>query len=219
MELFAVSLVLTSEQNNPSLFSADFLDRNGIVPLDWGVEGTIVLPIRSEVSYENDFALTVFEKKIQLETHSPNSFDWATEFPRIMKGIISALSHVSYGSVGLNFQARQFVDQQDPTDLARHFKENFLRHEKWLEFADDTICKKVEVSYKLVENVVLSLKIEIGGFQIEDEERYAYICSGNVHHEIPANQSSSNYDLFKEEYVNSRLEEFLEVTKMLPIFD
>lgn len=121
------SVVVVANDHNPTILNPDFLDRQDIVPAEWGwkVAGNpITTPPFAVVPYDNGVTVTVETNRLQV-THARGTPE-SSKILGMARKYVEILPHVRYSAVGINF--RSLAEHAEPNAF---LKERFLKSGRW----------------------------------------------------------------------------------------
>jgi hypothetical protein len=183
--LIQFSVVISGEIHNPSILNPDFLALRDIIPSEWEWETNQVVttPALSLVSYTNSLSITVEPSKLQVvdagtaaEGSVPNS-----KAADIAQRYVSALPHVRYTAVGVNFVSA--IERENPED---YLKGTFLKQGRWDSASYPLSAVGLRLAYP-IPNGRLLLTLDTGEAQRADEELghplTVVLASSNFHRE------------------------------------
>lgn len=184
LQLHSVSVTVTAQFHNPSIFNPDFLKSLEIVPDDWVVTETITTPPLSTVSFANGINWTVEQGKMTVSEACGPEFDPEYRAHGLVTAYVAKLPHVPYRHLGLN--CRVSMRRRAPKQwLTRRF----LKPGRWLGGAPKVLgmVPKIEME---VDDAVCNLTFNGGtaGFAANEQEP-AVIVDCNFHHEGPLDVS------------------------------
>lgn len=187
LEIFDIAVVVTAEENNPTILHPEFLRSQNIVPKEWEIaEGPICTPPFSMVKFANGLLFTVESKKLQVEdTEPPKDYSLSVAHNYALK-YLQALPHVLYTGVGINLKG--FIEWKESDKLVI---ERFLKTGPW----NDDALSPEGFGLRLVYPVgkgILRLSIDSGKLQRPKDSpgRNGILLSANYHK-----------DLFKSSYL------------------
>lgn len=167
--LIQFSVVISGEILNPTILNPDFLAVRNIVPTEWewDVSQVVTTPVLSLVSYTNGLSITVEPSKLQIvdavadmEGSAPNS-----KTTEIVRRYVSALPHVRYTAVGVNFVSA--IERANPENFLRS---KFLKQGSWDSPSHPLSAVGLRLAYPLG-NGRLLLTLDTGQAGREDEGR------------------------------------------------
>lgn len=119
----AFSMVILSEQNNPSILTPDFLKETNIVNKDWLLDDNIFCtPQFANIGYKNGVRFSLDCQSLSVVDIAPNGDEFPV--PDIATKFIEAVPLVKYHSLGINFDG--LVAFNDPKHGKRFMIEKFL---------------------------------------------------------------------------------------------
>jgi hypothetical protein len=213
MKLLTATVVVLSDGNNPRILSPDFLGRNGIVPGNWGVQDTLVVPVISRVVYSNGVEITIEENRVSLRSTRPAEFDWRDELGRMAVSFMATLHHVAYRAVGLNFELVSGYDADG--DLRTTLFDMMLLRGTWAEFGRSTRCESIKLLLD-VEDAVLNLTVHVG--VVPDEHKIGqdvFRFDANFHCDFNPEQSVDRRRYI--ESIGGRYDRLMELLKIMPM--
>lgn len=125
------SIVGLVNTHNHSILNPDFLERNEIIPKDWGwVLGgpAITTPSFALVEYKSGVTILAEPNKIQitdLTSEDPNK----SKIKEIIEKYLKIVPTIRYTSVGINFLS--VIEMQDEKKSESYLKELFLKKDAW----------------------------------------------------------------------------------------
>ena len=102
LETVNVSVVLVADSHNPAILNPDFLQKNGIVPSEWGVRETFTTPAFSRVAYDSGCVWEVNPQRNIVQQNQGAHLDAAHSPYKMATKYIETLPHVRYQAIGLN---------------------------------------------------------------------------------------------------------------------
>jgi hypothetical protein len=196
--LIQFSVVISGETHNPTILNPDFLAVRNIVPSEWGWDTSQVVttPALSLVSYTNGLSITVEPSKLQIVDAGPAIESGAPDSraPEIARRYVSALPHVRYTAVGVNFLSA--LERADPES---YLKSEFLKQGSWDNPSHPLIAVGLRLAYPLA-NGRLLLTLDTGQAERADREPGnpvdVILASANFHRdcsEYPADKQIDAY--------------------------
>ncbi len=123
------ALVVLGQDCNPTILNPDFLDRNKIIPGNWGwkVKGPpITTPPFATVAYNSGVSLIVDTSRFQIIDRAHPEDLAKNKVSQIAKVYIKTLPHVRYNAVGNNFKS--ILEHAEPDDFLMNL---FIRPGPW----------------------------------------------------------------------------------------
>jgi hypothetical protein len=207
LKLAKVSVVVLSEGNNPRLLNPDFLERNGIVPVDWPVKDVLVTPPLAQITYENGVQFLVEIGKVQIQVNKPEAVAWEKKLPDMATTYLDLLPHVTYRAAGVNFifNASRYPDRP----YIRLLKEG-----RWLTSAGGLTGAIVELQYR---NELPNMNVRVGVQDSADSNPGSpepLVFTVNFHHDFNPDDSSGRAAFIGS--IGILKTRFLEFVKTLP---
>ncbi|MFP4191259.1 MAG: hypothetical protein ACLFU6_04225 [Candidatus Hydrogenedentota bacterium] len=113
---YEYSIVVVAKDHNPTLLNPDFLERNGIVPAEWGWEvdrdEVITTPPYSRVKYSSGILIESEAERFKAVARHAENGPFEQPLAGIVQRYVSVIEHVAYTAIGVNFQG--FILDQDP---------------------------------------------------------------------------------------------------------
>ena len=191
LELLKSDIVVLSDSNNPRLLNPDFLERNAIVPKGKGWEPTdvIVTPPFARVQYANGVRIQAEENKLQFTCEKFKEFPWRAELPRIAATYLDVLPHVTYRSVGLNYQLTSSLPQGQAAE--DQLMTQLLKAGPWTNYAGGLTGVNFEFQYRAGQP---KLALRVGAKEVATpnggRKLEGYMFQANIHHDFaPADKT------------------------------
>lgn len=199
LEIFEIAVVVTAEENNPTILHPDFLRSQNIVAKDWEItEGPICTPAFSMVKFANGLLFTVESKKLQVVDSEPQKdYSLSVAHNHALK-YLQALPHVLYTGVGINLKG--FIECEESDKLVI---ERFLKIGPWNDEALSPDGFGLRLIYPM-EKGVLRLSVDSGELKRPKDRpgRNGIILSANYHKDLSKNSYLADADeavsLFKD---------------------
>ena len=175
-----VNVVILAKSHNPSILNPDFLRINDIVPPDWEANEVLTTPAFATVRYPTNVVFLIDQERLEVRKESDTSFQDNYEVHNFAALYVKVLPHVTYTSVGLNWQISMEMDEP-----GKFITERFVRPESWTKIGAELMQSSVKLSFQL-ENAVCNINFSPGKAKIPDKEYYpAVIINVNFHNDGP----------------------------------
>lgn len=110
LETVNESVVLVADSHNPAILNPDFLQKNDIVPSEWGVRETFTTPALSRVVYDSGCVWEVNPQRNIVQQNQEGHLDAAHSPYKMATKYIETLPHVRYQAIGLNMRIFSPID-------------------------------------------------------------------------------------------------------------
>lgn len=196
LRLVHFSAVIVGNVHNPSILSPAFLELENIVPSDgtWEVAENLTTPAFAIVRYMNGISITVEPNRIHVMDLGAGEDPIKSTATSIAAAYASALPHVHYSAVGMNYQS---IVEHDSSGA--YLKQRFLKPGPW----DNSRGPLGSVGLRLVydldaEEGRVTLSLDAGEIQLADteEKQPALLARANFHRgctEHPADRQIAAY--------------------------
>jgi hypothetical protein len=175
-----VNVVILAKSHNPSILNPDFLRINNIVPPDWEANEVLTTPAFATVRYPTNVVFLLDQERLEVRKECDTSFQDKYEVHNFASRYVEVLPHVSYTSVGLNWQISIKIDEP-----GRFITDRFVRPESWKKSGAELMQSSVKLSFQM-ENAVCNVNFSPGKTKISDKEYYpAVIINVNFHNDGP----------------------------------
>lgn len=182
-EIINVSVVVQSEQHNPSILHPSFLTSEGIVPLDWELsDAPVCTPVFARVNYKNGIAFVVENNRFQVIDTQVNNLA-ESDITDLGFAYCSKLPHVHYTAIGVNYEV--FLENDKPEG---YLKQKFLISQS----ADIEEISPSSIGFRFIYDLSiakLQLSVDSGKIRnpIKGTEINGILVKANYHNDIPNN--------------------------------
>jgi hypothetical protein len=175
-----VNVVILAKSHNPSILNPDFLRINDIVPFDWEAKEVLTTPAFATVRYPGNVAFLLDQERLEVRKECDTSFQDNYDIHNFAARYVKLLPHVSYTSVGLNWQISMEMDEP-----GKFITERFVRPEAWKVSGAELMQSSVKLSFQ-IENAVCNVNFSSGKAKMPGREYYpAVIINVNFHYDGP----------------------------------
>ncbi|MCH8880811.1 MAG: hypothetical protein IID34_13140 [Planctomycetes bacterium] len=157
--LIQFSTVVAGNTHNPSILNPDFLVAQDIVPEGWGwkLAENFTTPPMAIVRYEQGVSITIEPNRLQVIDVGLDGDPTASKAADIASAYASALPHVHYTSVGINFQS--ILEASSPEEF---LKARFVRKGAWDTSQRPLYAAGLRLVYQLPGGVRVTLSLDAG---------------------------------------------------------
>jgi len=174
-----VNVVILAKFHNPSILNPDFLERNNIVPAEWKAIEVLTTPAFATVKYERNVVFILDQERLEIRKEC-DTFKDDYEVHEFASKYVTILPHVTYQSVGLNWQIS--IEKEEPE---RFLTERFINSEALKESKSELLQSSIKLSFK-ADDAVCNLDFTPGKAKIPGKDIYnAIIINANFHHQGP----------------------------------
>ncbi len=158
-QLIQFSTVVAGNTHNPSILNPDFLAAQDIVPEGWGwkLAETFTTPPMALVRYEQGVSITIEPNRLQVIDAGLDDDPTVSKAADIASAYASALPHVHYTSVGINFQS--IFEASSPEEL---LKTRFVREGAWDTAQRPLHAAGLRLVYELSDGARVTLSLDAG---------------------------------------------------------
>ncbi|MFT5466066.1 MAG: hypothetical protein ACI8UO_001164 [Verrucomicrobiales bacterium] len=190
-----VALVVTAQGHNPTILHPSFLEAQDIIGRDWELaDPPLCTPAISTASFKNGVRFVAEERKLQVGQRTIDCAPEDSAIASIAQKYVSALPHVDYGAVGVNFDV--IIEKTHPTE---YLKEKFVSEQKWIDE-----LQPLDVGFRFsFDGNPGRLTINFDGRQIQMEgvEKSGILVRANFHKDLEektAEELSKVIDLYSQ---------------------
>jgi hypothetical protein len=176
------SVVVAGQDCNPTILNPDFLERRGIVPVEWGwkLDGPpLTTPAFATVSYDSGVIVTVDPNRFIVSDRRVAGDGAASRAVEIARAYIQVLPHVRYTAVGHNFRTLAEVPEAE-----HYLQQRFLADGAWDEELGPMQAISLTLGYSLAGGR-LNLTFEAAVVTVPSEgvmdQKKGVLVSGNYH--------------------------------------
>lgn len=158
-QLIQFSTVVAGNTHNPSILNPDFLAAQGIVSEGWGwkLAETFTTPPMALVRYEQRVSIRIEPNRLEVIDDGLAEDPTASKAADIASAYASALPHVHYTSVGINFQS--ILEASSPEEF---LKARFVRKGAWDTSQRPLHAAGLRLVYHLSDGVRVTLSLDAG---------------------------------------------------------
>jgi hypothetical protein len=184
LEWLKASVVVTAQEQNPTILHPAFLAAEGIVPPDWELaEDPICTPAFAIVTYRNGITFSVEGSRFQVSDAGLGADLEQSRVGSLAAAYLKRLPHVRYTEVEVRWQA--FVEHSDPATL---LIQRFLKPGAWnaAPLKLDSLGLRFEYS---VDRALLDLFLDAGSVEQDGVDRTGVIVTGSYSSALPGNRA------------------------------
>ena len=206
--LHSISVVVTAEQHDPLILSPLFLEKNRIVPGDWGVVKSETTHTTSYVRYDH-ILLKMDALRFEIQEAVEGPFRESYDAHSIADAYISKVSYTPYRSLGLNCAA--YIKTDSPEQW---MSQRFLCPGAWLD-GDSLYTVQARIAVQTDDDILCLISFNTGEMKNEQtgESERIVIVSVNIDHPGPINTDFIREAIRKwpkrQELIFSTLDKFL----------
>jgi hypothetical protein len=170
LDVQELALVISVQQQDPSLLTPEFLSYSGIIPQDWELARQ---PVRAQqvaqVSYQNGISILAYpDRAVFVETLSSKTEE-NIALPNIAQRYSEVLRNMDFRAVGVNF--RGHVLFPDPEESAHQVLcSTLLSPGAWQTLGKAPMKAGLNLVYTLERNT-LNLSVQEAALQLPEQER------------------------------------------------
>lgn len=181
--LIEVSVVLVSNQNDPSILNPDFLRYNEIVDNALRLkEPAVSTPVFSQLIYEGDILIRTEPQRIVIEQKGRPLNEDACVVPQIASRFVEVVSQTPYSAIGINAKSLMALDEYSSYNTA----DVLIDGGKWMSFKD----VQPEIHLKgLYRYESRQITFEVGRVKVQEKdhsESDGVLFQANMHRDIRA---------------------------------
>ena len=129
------SIVVLAQAHNPSILNPDFLKNNKIVDANFTPKDVICTPPVAQVSFHEGISIIADFERLQFIDHVSERIPHNSQISEIATRYISALPHVRYTAIGINFIGHYLC--KSTNNASSYISDKFIKEGFWLSAGDE----------------------------------------------------------------------------------
>ena len=184
---YEYSIVVVAREHNPTLLNPDFLERNGIVPAEWGWEvdrdALLTTPPYSRVRYTSGVLIESESQRFKAAIQNPGEYPLEHPVADIVREYVKVIKHVAYTAIGINFHG--YIPDSDPL---RTLLSSFAAPDLENRLAPTAYTFTVQTARR--EDALVGLRVAEGTRTADEEQKEPIIdVRANYHRELESSSA------------------------------